>query len=156
MIASFFDFLRSACQPKCRHAYRQVLTLTTGLSGDMRAFLIEKASPSISYSKFCSHAYLIGTILVLLFFSSCSSSKYLAGDEYLLRGNTIKLHADDKLDRKRTMKYELSTLYKQTENNRFFFMPREWFYFVTDDPEDTTKFDRLLRRVIAEPPAIYD
>lgn len=103
-----------------------------------------------------STIYLIGAVLALLFFSSCNSSRYLAADEYLLRGNSIKLHADDKLERERNIKYELSTLYKQTKNNRFFFMPREWFYFVTNGPGDTTKFDRLLRRVIGEPPAIYD
>ncbi len=103
-----------------------------------------------------STIYYFTAVLALLFLSSCNSSKYLAADEYLLRGNSIKLHADDDLDRRRNMKYELSTLYKQTENNRFFFMPREWFYYATDEPGDTSKFDRLLRRVIAEEPALYD
>ena len=88
--------------------------------------------------------------------SACNTSKYLTGEQYLLKGNSIKLKTKGNINGKRELKYELSTLFKQKENSKFFFIPREWFYFATQDQKDTTKFDRWQRRVIAEPPAIYD
>ncbi|MCB0548959.1 MAG: BamA/TamA family outer membrane protein [Phaeodactylibacter sp.] len=94
--------------------------------------------------------------MAVFLLSACNTSKYLSADQYLLKGNSIKLKSKGNINRKRELKYELSTLYKQNENGKFFFIPREWFYFVTQDPNDTTKFDRWQQRVIAEPPAIYD
>lgn len=88
--------------------------------------------------------------------SACNTSRYIPGDQYLLKGNSIKLESEGNINRKRELKYELSALYKQKENSKFFFIPREWFYFAAQGPEDTTKFDRWQQRVIAEPPAIYD
>ena len=102
-----------------------------------------------------SAKYIIAGIIALFALSSCNTSKHLDEGDYLLRGNTITLDESGNIDRKRALKYELSTLYKQTENNRFLFIPREWFYFITQDPQDTTKFDRWQRRVIAETPVIY-
>jgi outer membrane protein assembly factor BamA len=102
-----------------------------------------------------SAKYIIVGIITLFALSSCNTSKYLDEGEYLLRGNTITLDKPGNIDRKRALKYELSTLYKQTENNRFLFIPREWFYFTTEGPQDTTKFDRWQRRVIAETPVVY-
>lgn len=95
---------------------------------------------------------LIGAIAVLLACGACSTKKYLGPGEYLLKGNSIELQDEGKLDQKRAIKYELSTLYKQTENNRFLFMPREWFYYATEGK--TSKFSRWQRRVIAEEPVI--
>lgn len=100
--------------------------------------------------------YIIGAIFILALLSSCNTARYLAGEEYLLEGNSIKLQGKDNINRKRALKYELSLLYKQKDNSRFFFIPREWLYFKASGPEDTTKFDSWVRRVIGEPPAIYD
>ncbi|MCB0563602.1 MAG: BamA/TamA family outer membrane protein [Phaeodactylibacter sp.] len=94
--------------------------------------------------------------MTVFLLSACNTSKYLSGDQYLLKGNSIKLKTKGNINRKRELKYELSTLFKQQENAKFFFIPREWFYFATQDTKDTTKFDKWQRRVIAEPPAIYD
>ncbi len=96
-----------------------------------------------------------GLVLVLSL-SACNTTKYLAGDEQLLRQNSIKLQNAKGIKNKTTLKYELATLYKQKPNTKFlFFFPREWFYFATLDPGDTTKFHRWQRRVIAERPAIF-
>ncbi|MCB0589448.1 MAG: hypothetical protein KDD06_29460, partial [Phaeodactylibacter sp.] len=94
--------------------------------------------------------------MVALLLPACNTSKYLSADQYLLKGNSIKLKSKGNINRKRELKYELSTLYKQKENSKFFFIPREWFYFINQGPEDTTKFDKWQLRVLAEPPAIYD
>lgn len=98
---------------------------------------------------------LIGASL-LLCLSACNTTKFLEVDEFLLQKNDIKFKTPGKVSNKRKLKYELSRLYKQNPNTNFFFIPREWFYFKSTRPEDTTKFDRWVRRVIAEPPTIFD
>ena len=100
--------------------------------------------------------FLVWAGLSFYFLSGCSVSKYLDVDEYLLTDNNIKLRTEEKIDNKRRLKYELSTLYEQETNDNFFFIPREWFYFKTQDDRDTTRFDQWQRRVIAEEPAIFD
>lgn len=100
--------------------------------------------------------FFVQIILLLLVLSSCNSTKFLAGDEQLLTKNSIKLLNPKDVKNKTSLKYELASLYKQKPNTNFLiFFPREWFYFATLDPQDTTKIDRWQRRVIAETPAIY-
>lgn len=98
---------------------------------------------------------LIGTWLALAL-TSCNTTKFLNVDQFLLKGNDIKVQGQVK--NKRQLKYELSTLYKQKENSKVLlnlFFPREWFYFKTQGPGDTTRFDKWQRRVLGEPPSIY-
>ncbi len=99
---------------------------------------------------------ILGCVLLVMLMSSCGVRKYLEVDEYLLTKNNIKLRTVEKLENKRRLKYELSTLYEQEVNENFFFIPREWFYFKTQDARDTTRFDDWQRRIIAEEPAIFD
>lgn len=99
--------------------------------------------------------YVIAAILAVAFLSSCDTSKYLAGEELLLRGNNIKLNDKGNLNRKRALKYELSLLYKQKPNSRFFFIPREWFYHKSASKAESSKYHRWQKRVLGEPPAIY-
>lgn len=69
----------------------------------------------------------------------------------MLEENIIETPKDQKLSS--TTRYELSTLTNQKENNRFFFIPREWIYFQTIDTSNF--FERWAARRIAEPPSIY-
>lgn len=98
--------------------------------------------------------YAFPAWLCLLFLYSCSSTRFLEDDQYLLEKNVVKL--EGKVAEKRDLSYELTTFYKQRPNTNFlFFFPREWFYFKMQDPNDTTRFDAWKRRAIAEVPAIY-
>lgn len=99
--------------------------------------------------------WIILSLGIVLSLSSCGTTKYLQEGEQLLTGNQIKLVNAKHIQNKRTLKYQLSTLYKQKENSNIFFIPREWFYYKTQDPEDTTRFDRWKLRTLAEEPAIY-
>lgn len=100
------------------------------------------------------YSFILITLVVLL--TSCNSTKFLGEDEYLIEKNTTSLKTKDKIENKRTLRYELTYLYKQKENTNFlFFFPREWFYFATQDSKDTTSLDRLQRKYIAEIPAVY-
>lgn len=94
----------------------------------------------------------LGFTLVL---SACSTTKFLKEGEQFLTGNRIQFIDAKHVPNKRSLRYQLSTLYKQKENSNIFFIPREWFYYKTQDPGDTTKFDRWKLRVLGEEPAIY-
>ncbi|HMO38358.1 MAG TPA: BamA/TamA family outer membrane protein [Saprospiraceae bacterium] len=100
--------------------------------------------------------YLLQWLVLLASLSACNTTKYLAGDEQLLVKNVIKLEEAKHVKSKTALKYDLATFYQQKPNTRFLiFFPREWFYFSTLPPRDTTKFARWKQRVIAEPPTIY-
>ncbi len=96
-------------------------------------------------------------IALVVFLTSCNSTKFLKQGEYLINKNSTTLRKSEKIKNKRNLKYELSYLYKQKQNTNFlFFFPREWFYFATQDEKDTTSIDRLQRKYIAEIPAIFN
>lgn len=103
--------------------------------------------------------YIFTGISLILILSSCNTSKFLNNDEFLLKGNKIKFIGDQKIKNKRKLNYDLSTLYKQKPNGKVLFnlfFPREWFYFANQEPGDTSKFQEWQKRVLSEPPAIYD
>ena len=96
-------------------------------------------------------------LFCVLAITSCNTTKYLGEDEYLLGSNSIKLKSKEKIRNKPSLKYQLSELYRQKKNSRFFFViPREWIYYRTSGEHDTTKLDKWQRRVLAEPPTIYN
>lgn len=89
-------------------------------------------------------------------FTSCNTAKFLGEEEFLLEENKVYFENDKKLENKRTLRYELSTLYEQEENTTLLVWPREWFYLKNQGPGDTTKWHSWQRRVLGEPPTIYD
>ncbi len=97
-------------------------------------------------------------LLLLLAASGCGTKKYLNPGETYLTKNKIVFAAGSKVKNKSDLRYQLSTIYKQRPNEKFLrlFRTRLWFHHKTSDPGDTTKFDRWVKRVIAEPPAIFD
>ena len=97
--------------------------------------------------------------LVILFLgTSCNTGKYLNEGESYVNKNIIVFDTKQKIEKKRSLAYELSTLYKQKPNDKilWLFKHRLWFHYKTNKPEDTTKIDRWIQRVIAEEPSIYD
>ncbi len=100
---------------------------------------------------------LLVSSLLLLLCSGCNTTKYLGQDEYFLKKNEIILKPTEKIENKPNFTYELSTLYRQKPNGKFFFfVPREWFYYKTQPPKDQKAIRRWIRKAIAQPPVIYD
>lgn len=99
--------------------------------------------------------YLLLMTFLWIWCSACNTTKFLQTDELLLKGNAIKIRKDAKIANKRNLQYELEGFFKQQPNSRYFLIPREWVYFKSNDPSDTTRFDRWKKRVIAQEPAIY-
>jgi len=101
--------------------------------------------------------FFLQLLALLVLFSACNTTKFLEDDELLLTKNSIKFINTKKIKNKTALSYELSTFYEQEPNSNFLLVfPREWFYFKTQEADDTTKLDRWQRRVIAEQPTIYD
>lgn len=102
--------------------------------------------------------YIFHLTLLVFAFSSCSTSKYLEPGEFLLGKNSIRFESKEKVPYRRTLKSELSRLYKQKPNNKLFFnyfVSRAWFYLATEAPGDTTWWDQWQRKALGEPPVIY-
>jgi len=103
--------------------------------------------------------YLFLFLLPFLMLSvGCNTNKYLKSDESLVKKNNINIISDKKIPNKRGLKYELSTLIKQKPNKKTLGVARArlWAYNKSQDPGDTTKWDRWVKRVIAEPPTLYN
>lgn len=89
--------------------------------------------------------------------TSCNTKKYLKPGEAYLVENKINLQTKEKIKNKRTLLYELETVYKQKPNKNFLNIPgisRRWFWYRYQE-RDTSKSKKLLKR-LAEPPAIFD
>ncbi len=95
------------------------------------------------------------SLLLWLGFSACNTTKFLEPDEYLLKQNRIKFHTEEKIENPRSLKYELSQLYQQRKNSSFLFLPREWFYFISEEKRDSSRFNAWINRTLGEPPTIF-
>jgi len=103
--------------------------------------------------------YLFLCLLPFLFgLVGCNTNKYLKSNESLIKKNNIVIKSDQKIKNKRGLKYELSTIIKQKPNKKWLGIarPRLWAYYKVQDPGDTTKLNNWMRRVIAEPPNLYN
>ncbi len=85
----------------------------------------------------------------------CNTTKELAKGEVLVHKNIIKIDAPKKIKNLSTLEYELSTTIKQKPNRKWLGVPRQWFYYNHNDPQDTTKWDNWVNRNISESPSLY-
>ncbi len=96
----------------------------------------------------------VACILTLLN-SGCNTTRYLKEGELLLTKNEIVLARTKNAKKLKNLEYELSTLYKQQPNKKFLFViPRQWFFYRSNRPGNTSKWQRWQARR-AEPPAIF-
>lgn len=98
--------------------------------------------------------FLIFIGIVLL--SSCSTLRHLEEGETYLKKNTIHLKHAKKVHNKTQLKWELSTVYAQRPNRKFFGFSRRWHYYWTKNKKKKGKFAKWVSKTIAEPPAIFD
>jgi len=100
--------------------------------------------------------HIIGLgILSLFLMSSCNTTRFLDPGEFLLTKNSVQIESEGKVVKKRELRYELESRFKQKPNrNFFFFFPRELFYFRNE--KKTSKFSKWVRKSIGEKPAIFD
>ena len=94
--------------------------------------------------------YYIFFLVILPTFSSCSTTKYVPKDKYLLKNVKIKAYIPD------VNNEELKGYLRQTPNNTILgFWPLK-LAFYNASGEDSTKWSNRWLRRIGEPPVIYD
>ena len=74
--------------------------------------------------------------------------------ELLLLSNKVNIISEEKIPNKEFLNYQLTTLYKQTPNHNFLFIPRENIYAAVQDTSSRVK--RWLKFKLGEAPVIYD
>ena len=101
--------------------------------------------------------YITFAIAILIVLGSCNTRKFLKENEVLLTKNTIVFDSKEKILKKRSLKKELETIYKQKPNSKRLGLIRTnlWLHYKTDSLKNPSKFQKWLRRKIAEPPALY-
>jgi outer membrane protein assembly factor BamA len=89
---------------------------------------------------------------------SCGTRKFLQDGEYLLKKNAVVFDSKEKIDRQKALSYELQSLFKQKPNTKALRLIRAnlWWYYKTDSLDNPNKFQKFIRRRIAEPPALFD
>jgi hypothetical protein len=103
---------------------------------------------------FKNNTLLLFTLFAAIFlFSSCDRTKFLTEDERFTGKNRILIRSKEKIQKKTTLKNELSLLYKQKRNRNPF---NVWIYYVIQDPQDTLWYHNFARRFLAEPPSIFN
>ncbi len=101
--------------------------------------------------------YAILAICLLLVLGSCNTRKFIKDGDYSLKKNTVTLDSDKKIQKKRSLKYELTTLYKQRPASKKALLTKSnlWWYYKTDSIENPNRFQRWIRRSVAQPPSIH-
>lgn len=91
---------------------------------------------------------------------SCQTTKFLKEEEIFLIENRIEFEKDFEYPKKGSLQYELSTLTKQQPNTNFFLIPREWFFYASQDTLDKSRFAKSIKRwqmrQFGEVPTLYN
>lgn len=116
---------------------------------------INSSKPFHNRSLFVLPQLLILCLFLMVFLSSCETTKFLKEGESFVAKNSIKFKGE--VEDKSTLEFELSTIIKQKKNGNWLgIFPSEWFYYNHTDARDTTRWDQWVLRRIAEPPSIYE
>jgi hypothetical protein len=89
--------------------------------------------------------------------ASCGTAKYVADDQKLLDGNKIEFKDKENITNQSALSLELNSFILQQPNNNFFWLiPREWFYFKNSSPGDTSWFSNWVRNSLGEKPVFHN
>lgn len=89
--------------------------------------------------------------------TSCSTTRFLSDDESLVKNIEFEVKDSGEPFNKSNIKSKLNYFVPQQKNTKFlFFIPREYFYFINSQPDDTTKVNEWGRNSVGETPAIFD
>lgn len=95
-------------------------------------------------------------ILVLPLITACNTTKYLQEDQSLLKKIEIVILDPNEYANPSDLKLELAGFYQQEPNTKWFTIPREGFWFRNNAPGDTSWYNNVIKRDLAEEPSIYD
>lgn len=98
-------------------------------------------------------AICIGLFILL---TSCNTTKFLEDGQLLLKKNEISIDDKSNIKKPADLKAELFQFYKSEPNGKFIFVPREWYYFRNQNPEDTTWLRKWSKNSLGEAPVLLD
>ncbi len=98
--------------------------------------------------------FVLGILIVVV--PSCKSTKFLKEDESLVKEVKIQIEGNDQLFNKESLTQDLNFFVRQQKNKKFFWVPREYIYFKSSEPQDSSSIDAWVRKSLGEPPSIYD
>lgn len=100
--------------------------------------------------------WLIGFLLVLLFTSSCNTSRFLPPEQLLLKNTKIVFKNKSKIKGQSKLEDELSTFITMHPNHKLLFViPKEYLYLTNADSTQQKWYNRALRGM-GEKPVVYD
>ena len=89
--------------------------------------------------------------------SSCSTNRYLAEDEILVKQNKLQLSQNSEVRDWKQFRLELAAQTTPQPNGRFFLLfRREGFWLRARERQDSSRFQSFIDRIIAEEPAFLD
>jgi hypothetical protein len=104
---------------------------------------------------------LLGLLFLL---QSCNSTRFLdteKGEQFLVKNKIeIKKPASGKIKNKSNLEYELTRLFKQKPNRKFFGVPRQFFFYASQDTLGKSDLGktaaRVTGRLLGEDPVFLD
>jgi outer membrane protein insertion porin family len=94
--------------------------------------------------------------------TACNTTRFLKGDQVYLSKNSVQFAKDQEgqIANKSNLAYEMANLAVQKPNEKFFAIPRQYFYFHSMDTVGRNKVglgaNKFLREKIGENPIFYD
>jgi len=94
--------------------------------------------------------------------TACNTTRFLKGDQSYLIKNSVKFEkkVEKQIKNKSNLAYDLSQIVIQQPNDKFFNIPRQYFYFHSMDTLGRNRIGKgamnVLRTRIGEEPALYD
>lgn len=88
--------------------------------------------------------------------ASCSTSRYLAPGESILKSAEVDFHTEEEVKGEGLIKTELNAFISQVPNGRWLFINKDWIYLVNNDEDDNAWYNRFARNSMGSPPVIYD
>lgn len=112
----------------------------------------EKTNPSGIRSRFTQTVFL----LLLVFLSGCTGTRYLKEGETFYTGADIRIDTEGKkIGRQKAIEADLQTLITPKPNNTFLGMRTGvWFYYVAGTPKKKKGFRNFLKTKLGTPPVL--
>ncbi len=139
--------------------YNKLKTKHTGYRTDWRQRWKRFASGSAF--NWCLPAI---AVLLLPLVQSCNTTRFLdseKNEKYLVKNViVIEKNVNGKVKNRSNLSNELTKLYKQRPNRKFFGVPRQYYYFTAQDTIGKSKFGKTFSRFqaksLAEEPVLLD
>ena len=86
--------------------------------------------------------FKITYVIPLMWMMGCSTTSYRNNNDLLLKKYQIEWPQKQIIEDKGNLTYAIKSNLKPKQNGNFLLFPRIWFFYKTNQHNDTTKFDK--------------